>query len=507
MPNFEKSGFHLVPASTWVKLLPEKQQLLRSCGGYPVNDHFITLWTRPDTFRREIIACYGTYGSSKTHDRILEHLLLSMTEPYFKCFYGRATFDLAKSEFHSSIVSIIKREGWQDRFEYSEKPNGSKEISCIATGNKFKPFGCDDEDSIGKGWDDATHVMLDEANQITEYKQFGMLQSRPRKQGARKAVTIMFNNCDVMPDHWIPAVLLNKDVELLDDRGKPIERNIVEHFSLYTDNHFIDHDEYRAQLIEQAGRDEVRRNAVLTGAWGTKSSNNPFYKDFDQGRHIGVCEYNPRLALHVSFDENVNPFLPVGIFQCDGLSIWMIDEIAARNPYNKLRWVCEEIYRRYGPNGKDHKAGMYLYGDATSRKDDVKYERGKDFFVIVKDLLKYFGAKLRTSRANPNVSARRDFINDVLGINYAGMSVLIGRNCTHMIADFANTAEAPDGNGKDKTKKTIGGVSGVQPWGHFTDLFDYMICEAYMRYYLQHQKKGGKATLGHFEPRQPNNYF
>lgn len=504
MPQFE--NYHLVPASTWVALPPDKQELLRSVGGFPVNDAFIPLWERPDTFRREIIACYGTYGSSKTHDRILEHLLLSMTEKYFKCFYGRAIFDLAKSEFHSSIVSVIKREGWSDLFDYSEKPNGSKEISCKATGNKFKPFGCDDAESIGKGWDDATHVMLDEANQVTEYKQFGMLQSRPRKQGARKAVTIMFNNCDVMPDHWIPATLLNKDVELLDDEGRPIERNIIEHLSLYTDNYFIDHDEYKAQLIEQAGRDEVRRHAVLTAAWGTKATNNPFYKNYSQAQHIGHCEYNPRLALHVSFDENVNPYLPVGVFQCDGLTINMIDEIAAKNPYNKLRWVCGEIYKRYGPAGKDHKAGMFIYGDATSRKDDVKYERGKDFFVLAKEYLGYFKPRLRTSKANPNVAMRGNFIDDILGINYAGLTFTVGRNCVNMQADLANTAESPDGNGKDKTKKTVDGVAGVQRWGHFTDLMEYFICEAYMKYYLQFQS-GGKRQQWDYAPRTAHNYF
>lgn len=499
-------GYHLTPASVWVTLTPEKETLLRSCGGFPVNDAFIKIWERPVTNRREIVLPYGTYGSSKTHDRILEHLLLSMTEPYFKCFYGRATFDLAKSEFHSSIVSIIKREGWADLFEFSEKPNGSKEISCKATGNKFKPFGCDDEDSIGKGWDDATHVMVDELNQIELYKQFGMLQSRPRKKGVPKAFTGMFNNCDVMPDHWIPAILLNKEVELLDDKGVAIERNIVEHFSLYTDNYFIDHDEYKAQLLEQAGRDEVRRHAVLTGAWGTKSSNNPFYKNFDQSMHIGHCEYNPKLALHVSFDENVNPYLPVGIFQLDGLAIYMIDEIAAKNPYNKLRWVCTEIYKRYGPGGMDHKAGLYIYGDATSRKDDVKYERGKDFFVLAKEYLAHFKPKLRTSKANPNVAMRGNFMNDILGMGYGGLTILISRICSNMIADLANTAESPDGNGKDKTKKTVDGVPGVQRWGHFTDLLDYLVCEAHMRLYQQFQGKGSVKSYV-FEKRQPKNYF
>lgn len=500
MPKFE--NYHLVAASTWVKLPPEKQALLRSAGGFPVNDTFIPVWERPVTFKRELIILFGSYGSSKTHDRILEHLLLSMTEKYFKCFYGRAVFDLAKSEFHSSIVSVIKREGWEDLFEYSEKPNGSKEISCKATGNKFKPFGCDDEESIGKGWDNATHILMDEMNQIT-FKQFGMLQSRARMQGAQKAFTGMFNNCDVFNDHWIVTDLFNEDAVLEDEKGKKIERNILKHFSLYTDNYFIDHEDYKAQLIEQAGSDMERRNAYLTGAWGVKTSGRPFYKNYGNRLHVGHAEYNPALALHVSFDENVVPYLPVSIWQVQGLNAYCIGEIAAVNPYNTLRWVCNQICRTYGKHGLDHKAGMVIYGDATSRKDDVKQEKGKDFFVLAKEYLEEFKPKLRVSKANPNIAMRGNFINDILGSNIFGLFITISPNCPTMIADLQNTSEAPDGTSKDKTKVKVNGIT-LQRWGHFTDTLDYFMCEAFMKYYLLFQH-GGKRQKWASAPRQPHN--
>lgn len=509
MPKFP--GFHLVPASLWVKLHPDKQKLLRDSGGFPVNDKFVSLWERPDTEKREIIILYGTYGSSKTVDRIQEHVLACLTQPYFKCFYGREVFDLAKREFHSSIVSTIKRMGFEHLFDYSEKPNGTKEISCILNGNKFKPFGCDDEDSV-KGWDDATHVFIDEMNQIG-FRMFGMLVTRLRKQGAKKCFTGCFNNCDVYDDHWIRTTLLNPEMEMLDEKGRKIERNIIEHFSLYTDNYFIDQEDYRNGLIEQAGNDMERRNAYLTGAWGVKTTGMPFYKNFSYKLHVynahnhsGDCHYHPNRVLHVSFDENVNPYLPVGIFQCDGNNIYMIDEIAAVNPYNTIRWVCNEIYKRYGPAGKNHKAGMIIYGDATSVKDDTKIEKGKNFFTLAKEYLEYFKPRLRVSKANPNVAMRGNFINTVLGNNYAGMFLLINGACKNMIADLTHTAEAPDGNGKDKTKVTVDGIRGVQRWGHFSDLLDYFICEAYMRHYLTFQN-GGKKQKWTSAPRQPHNAF
>ena len=83
MPTFP--GFHLVRASTWVKLHPDKQQLLRQAGGFPVNDAFIPLWERQATEKREIEVLYGTYGSSKTTDRIIYLILCCLTDTYFKC--------------------------------------------------------------------------------------------------------------------------------------------------------------------------------------------------------------------------------------------------------------------------------------------------------------------------------------------------------------------------------------------------------------------------------------
>jgi phage terminase large subunit len=490
MPRYE--GFHIVPASKWVTLHPDKQALLRTAGGFPVNDVFIPLWERPYTTRRELVFPYGTYGSSKTHDRVLEHLVLAQQPTYFKCYYGRAVFDLAKSEFHSTIVSVIKREGWEDRFEYSEKPNGSKQIICRVTGHKFIPFGCDDEESIGKGWDDATHIMLDEVNQAT-FRQFGMLQSRLRKKGVPKTFTGMFNNCDVLEDHWLATEIFNTEKQLTDEQGKPIERNFIPHFSKYTDNYFIDHEEYRQQLIEQAGQDPERREAVLEGKWGVQATKHPFYKNFSQRMHVGPTEYNPRLPLHISWDENVNPYLPVGIFQLDGLNLYAIDEIAAVNPYNTLRWVCNEIYKRYGPMGHDHKAGVFIYGDATSVKDDVKTEKGANFFTVVKEYLDYFKPRLRVNKRNPNVAMRGNFINTVFERNIYGIFVTISPRCTHMIADLLHTVEAPDGT-KDKAKTTVDGVRGVQRWGHFSDLFDYLMCSAFERYYNLFQAGGKKRT-------------
>lgn len=483
-------GFHIVRASDWVELTEEQQRLFRTVGAFPVNDHFIQIWERDITTKLQFLILYGTYGSSKTTDRIQELVLECLTDPYFKCYYGRQVADVAKKELHSSIVSTIKDMGLRDKFELSEAANGSKVIRCLANGNKFIAFGCDDAESI-KGWDNPTHVFVDELNQI-DFKAFGMLQSRLRKKGSKKVFIGCFNNCDVYEDHWIKTHLLTDDQPLTDDKGKPIERNIIEHFSLYTHNYFLDHDDYKNSLVQQAGNDPDRVSAILNGLWGSKSTGWPYYKMFGRTKHVGHAPYDPELPLHVSWDENLNPYLPVGIFQLKGLEIRCIDEIAAKSPNNRLSWVCDEILRRYGPSGLNHQGGMYVYGDATSRKDDTKVERGVNFYTLIKTYLDWFKPKMRVSKLNPNIAMRGNFMNAILGVNYAGISFIVDPKCTHMIADLMHTVEAPDGT-KDKTKTTVDGVRGVQRWGHFTDLLDYMVCFAFIKYYEQYQN-GGKTV-------------
>lgn len=126
-------------------------------------------------------------------------------------------------------------------------------------------------------------------------------------------------------------------------------------------------------------------------------------------------------------------------------------------------------------------------------KDDVKTEKGANFFTVVKEYLDYFKPRLRVNKRNPNVAMRGNFINTVFERNIYGIFVTISPRCTHMIADLLHTVEAPDGT-KDKAKTTVDGVRGVQRWGHFSDLFDYLMCSAFERYYNLFQAGGKKRT-------------
>jgi PBSX family phage terminase large subunit len=101
--------------------------------------------------------------------------------------------------------------------------------------------------------------------------------------------------------------------------------------------------------------------AFVEGNWNISIKvGGEFYKCFELDNHVTETKYNPNLPLHISWDDNVNPYLPVGIFQIEGKEIRMIDEITGITPSNTVKAVCNEFIRKYG----SHKAGS-VRGMAT----------------------------------------------------------------------------------------------------------------------------------------------
>ena len=138
---------------------------------------------------------------------------------------------------------------------------------------------------------------------------------------------------------------------------------------------------------------------------------------------------------------------------------------------------------------------MFVYGDATSRKDDVKLEKGHNFFTLIREELKQFSPQMRVSNSNPSVAMRGYFINSVLENNFDGITIKIDDRCKRTINDFILTKEAADGT-KNKEMETDPNTKvRSQKTGHFTDLFDYMICFAFMDSFIKLQRGGVGAIV------------
>lgn len=225
------------------------------------------------------------------------------------------------------------------------------------------------------------------------------------------------------------------------------------------------------------------------------------YKAFDINHHVGDYSYDPKAKLFISFDENVNPYLPAGIFQIKlieekGKTIklaCMIDEILGYHPHNTIEAVCNLIKTKYPPD--KHRATVELFGDATSNKQDAKLEKGQNFFTLAMGFLSDYKITNRVSSVNEPVSMRLSWINAVMEKENANIRFRIDRRCKHTINDLMLTKEAADGS-KAKTMTTDPKTKvRYQAVGHLGDLTDYFLTGVFADEYHRYKSSGRSLNI------------
>lgn len=500
-----KDGKIYDPArDTWME--NEVHEKVREVGGVFVNDTYIHLWKKRSGF----LFLDGSYGSGKTTFAITHLLLICLCSKKgkFRCFYGRQDKEMA-SQLHSNIVTEIERNHWEEYFTYSKKDNGSKNIHCKLNDGKFQLFGCNDDATI-KGWDNPSHILVDEINQIS-FQSFGMLQSRLRRPGVETLLIGCFNACDVIPvdsdedGSWIWRYIFKEDKGSVEDEiKKKIFKSvgITKHHSDYLDNYCQNNFSYWYKLVMQAKFDMNLANRFANGDWGTKLNAQLYYNRFDYLKHTrDTLAYHPALPIINGWDENTQPYQPTLLVQKHGNEYWFIKEYCGYNPCNNVPEVSKMIIKDFGGvweidgevgKGIDHRVGWYLNFDATSKKENAAFEKGTNYFTITQSHLKCFKPEIRVQDANPNNKTRGEFLNLIFYQEIFGIKILISREgCPNLIKDLQNVMqdiknEKKSGH-KDKSTKIVNGVRQVQPFGHLGDCMDYIICENSMIEYLTYQ--------------------
>jgi len=211
----------------------------------------------------------------------------------------------------------------------------------------------------------------------------------------------------------------------------------------------------------------------------------PIFDDVEGNR-----AYCKSLALHISFDFNVNPYMTCTIWQIKGKLAVQIDEICLPNPRNTTVDVCREFIRRY----QGHTAGLLIYGDPSGRHEDTRTEKGfNDFTVIVKALVQFRPA-LRIMSVAPAVVMRGNFINTIFEKGYEGIQIFIHEKCPKSIDDFVYLKEASDATKlKEKVKNPDTNVT-YEKFGHTSDSADYFLCVAFSTEFNKY-KSGGTASM------------
>lgn len=377
-----------------------------------------------------------------------------------------------KNTLRESVFKLIKDHlsdyGITSQFV---KINNTELSFKFANGSEIITTGLDDVEKL-KSITGITMIWIEEATELEEYD---LAQIDMRMRGITpfyKQIIISFN--PISEDHWLKSFFYDEENE-----------DVFLHHSTFLDNNFLD-DQYKGVLVNRYSKDPNLNRIYIKGEWGRVVTGQEFYKQFSYEKHVKPCLYDPELPLHISFDFNVNPYMPLSIWQIHDINGKMkcccIDEIAAKNPDNDTERVCELFSDKY-PNSQ-----VYYYGDASGRaKSTTSRIHNYDIIeeVLVNHLSNY---SARVPRRNPLVAQRRMFVNGILDDRY-DIEIVIDPNCKYMITDLENVLESPDGGKHKKMAKDPRSKIPYEKYGHFSDTFDYLFCSAFETIYTNFQKK------------------
>jgi len=468
---------------------------------------------------------YGGSSSSKTYSGVQAILYTTLRD---KCdsLVFRKTKNAIENSIFKDFTTIIEND-WIDISHAFKITRNPLRIRCM-NGAVIDFGGMDDPEKI-KGISQYKYIYN---NEISAFDEADLDQVRKRLRGQPGQQIISdFNPID--ETHWIKENIFDKthqiempvtldngivdplytevtekwrntETTIIDPKtGKEIiiPPNMIVIRSTYLNNYWAVGSPcakfgfYDTQLIadfqKDKENDENFYNVYALGLWGKYSVGGEFYKKFSRKQNVVPqmeAKYNPDLPLHISFDENVNPYLSLGIYQATGNKALKIDEICLRSPKNTLKDTLAEFVKRYPPN----KSGLYIYGDRTSKKEDSKLEKGTNFFTIIQNTLHRYNPTLRLPTKNPPVVMRGNFFNDEI---LPKQMLLISDKCKHTIADFEYLKEAADGTkAKIKDKDPITKVT-FQKYGHLSDETDYFICEYFKPEFVDYQRGKGRKPV------------
>jgi hypothetical protein len=215
-----------------------------------------------------------------------------------------------------------------------------------------------------------------------------------------------------------------------------------------------------------------------------------FLKQWETERHVGTYPYNPKLAVRLIFDENVNPYFPCAIFQVeeDQKTARLIHVISLEDPNNTTVAMLREIKRKLAE--WNHAQMVFIGGDATSQKEDVKQEKGHDLFHLIMVGLSSYRPRRIVGTANPSVIMSKNFVNSILESEILGLSLGVDKSCRKAILDFENTKEDKNGKVDKKTFKDPITKITSQPYGHYCDILRYFFTQTFANEYSSYLSGG-----------------
>lgn len=433
---------------------------------------------------------YGGSSSSKTYtvvQRIINYMLEGKrNNTYVFKLVGARIDDTIFSTFETIIADWNLNDYFKIQKHY---------IECKLTGSYTSFSGLDDADKV-KGLESYRKIVVDELDQIA-FKDWKQLKKRLRGQ-ANQQIIATFNPVSELSwikvnvfdkEQWIDIETDAVDLKQVNEKGNMITFRTNYLFNIwivgdgkgggFIDEHVI------ADFEEDKENDINYYNIYALGHWGKLRTGGEFLKRFNDTKHVGLYEYDSSLPLHISFDENVLPYLTCNVFQLfPGNNFRQIDEIMLKDPLNTLKDTCAEFMKRYGKN----QHGVFVYGDATSKKSDTKIQKGQNFYLLIKGYIAKLKPSFRVPKANPSVTMSKNFVNDILAGEIEGLSFGVDSRCRNSINDYQYCLEDENGKVNKKVIRNKETGQSYQEFGHACDCLRYIMTIIFLDKYKKFMK-------------------
>ena len=238
-----------------------------------------------------------------------------------------------------------------------------------------------------------------------------------------------------------------------------------------TDNPHIS-EEYRESLKELP---RYEYEVFVEGNWNISlKTGGEFWKQFVLDKHVKPVIVE-KSTIHVSFDENVTPYVTITAWQIIGKNIRQVQEILCTSPDNNAPKAAKKLAEWLKSIG--YKDVLYIYGDPSSGKRSTVDENNESFYDKVISVLKAEGfvVSSRVGKSAPEVALSAAFINEIYESQLNGYSITIGEHCKKSIDDYVSVKEDKDGSMmKPKVKDPVTEVT-YEKQGHISDSKRYFI--------------------------------
>jgi len=426
---------------------------------------------------------YGGSSSSKSYSYVQRTVNFMIEDKHNNSLiFRKYSTDIDNSIFED-FKRIISDWGLNDYFKIQKHY-----IECKLTGSYTVFKGLDDSEKI-KGLSGFKKICMEELNQF-DFSDFKQAKKRLRGLVGQQIIGI-FNPVSEMSfikteifDNEIfeklPAKIQSKEINQTGDT-LVLRTCYLDNIWIVGDGNgggFID-----KHVIADFERDKLNDinyyNIYALGHWGKLRTGGEFLKQFKTEKHVSNYPYDENLPLHITFDDNVLPYLTCNVFQLSDGLLRQIDEIMLKDPLNTLKDTCDEFMKRYGNNTQ----GLFIYGDATSKKSDTKLQKGQNFYLLIKGYLSKLKPIFRVPKSNPSVIMSRNFTNDLLAGLIEGVRIGFDSKCRNSINDYQYCTEDEEGKVNKKViKDKITGQS-YQEFGHACDTLRYILISMFLEKY------------------------